>query len=45
MIQGITGYEIQYNLKKSFASAKKVTVTKAAAVKTVLKGLKAKKTY
>ncbi len=42
---GITGYEIQYSLKKTFASAKKVTITKAATVKTVIKKLQPKKTY
>ena len=42
---GITGYEVQYSLKKTFASAKKVTITKAATVKTVIKKLQPKKTY
>ncbi len=42
---GITGYEIQYSLKKNFKDAKIVTVKKAATTKTVLKNLKAKKTY
>ena len=43
--KGITGYEVQYSLKKTFASAKKVTIPKAATVKTVLKQLQPKKTY
>jgi len=42
---GITGYEVQYSLKKSFAGAKKVTIKKAATVKTVLKNLTTGKTY
>ena len=41
---GITGYEVQYGLKKSFAGAKTVAVKKTAA-KTVLKKLTAGKTY
>ena len=40
----ITGYEVQYGLKKSFAGAKTVAVKKTA-VKTVLKKLTAGKTY
>ena len=43
--KGITGYEVQYSLKKSFTSAKTVTIPKSATVKTVLKKLQAKKTY
>ena len=43
--KGVTGYEVQYSLKKSFASAKKVTITKAATVKTVIKKLLSNKTY
>ena len=42
---GITGYEVQYSLKKTFGSAKKVTITKAATVKTVIKKLLSNKTY
>ena len=42
---GITGYEVQYGLKKSFAGAKTVTIKKAATVKTVLKNLTTGKTY
>lgn len=41
----ITGYQLQYSLKKTFASPKTVTVPKAAAIKTVIKKLTAKKTY
>ncbi len=42
---GITGYEIEYSLKKIFKNAKTVTIKKAATTKTVLKKLQAKKTY
>ena len=42
---GITGYEVQYSLKKTFASAKKVTITKAATIETVIKKLVSNKTY
>ena len=42
---GITGYQIQYSLKKNMKSAKKVTVKGAKNVKKVIKGLKKKKTY
>lgn len=42
---GITGYEVQYGLKKSFAGAKTVAIKKAATVKAVLKKLKTGKTY
>ena len=42
---GVSGYELQYALKKNFASATEVTVKKAATVKSVLKNLSAKKTY
>ncbi len=41
----ITGYEIEYSLKKNFKDAKSVTVKKAATTKTVLKKLQAKKVY
>ena len=43
--KGIEGYEIQYSLKDTMKSAKKVTVQKASTVKTVIKKLKARKTY
>ncbi len=42
---GITGYEIEYCLKKDFKGAKTVTVKQAATTKTVLKKLRAAKTY
>ncbi len=42
---GGVGYELQYSLKKSFAGAKKVKISKTATVKRTLKGLKAGKTY
>ncbi|MBQ3423572.1 MAG: fibronectin type III domain-containing protein [Clostridia bacterium] len=42
---GAGGYEVQYSLKKSFSDAKTRTVKKAATLKTVLKSLKARKTY
>lgn len=41
----ISGYEVQYSLKKSFASARKVAINKAGTVQTVLKKLTANKTY
>ena len=41
----ITGYEVQYSLKKSFASPGTVVIKKAGTVKTVLKKLTAGKTY
>ena len=41
----ITGYQVQYSLKKSFASKKTATVAKAATTKAVIKKLKSKKTY
>lgn len=40
-----TGYEIRCSLKSSMASAKSVTVRKAATLKTDIGNLKAKKTY
>ena len=42
---GGAGYQLQYSLKKSFASSKKVTIAKNATVKKVLKGLTSGKTY
>ena len=41
----INGYEVQYSLKKDFASSSKVTIKKAGTVQTVLKKLTANKTY
>ncbi len=43
--KNITGYQVQYSLKKSFSAAKTVTIKKAATVKTVLKNLTTGKTY
>ncbi len=42
---GAARYEVQYGLKKSFAGATKVTIKKAATVKTVLNNLTTGKTY
>ncbi len=41
----ITGYEIEYSLKKTFSKAKTVKVTTAATVKTKIKKLTPGKTY
>ena len=41
----ITGYQVQYSLKSDFSSSGKITITKARAVQTVIKKLKANKTY
>ena len=43
--KNITGYEIQYALKKDFSDGKTVTIKKAKTLATVIKKLKAKKTY
>ncbi len=43
--KNITGYEIEYGLKKNFKGAKSVTIKMAATTKTVLKKLQAKKVY
>ena len=43
--KNITGYQVQYSLKKNFASARTVTIKKAATVSTVLKKLTSKKVY
>ena len=42
---GVTGYQLQYGLKKNFSGAKKATVKKAATVKATLKNLKRGKTW
>ena len=42
---GITGYQLQYSLKKDFSTKKTVTITKAATVKKVIKSLKSGKRY
>ncbi len=41
----ITGYEVQYSLKKNFAGAKKIRIKNAATVETVLKKLTTGKKY
>ena len=42
---GIDGYEIEYSLKKSFKSSKKITVKKAKTTEYEITKLKSKKTY
>ena len=44
-ISSVTGYQLQYSLKKDFSASKKVKVKGAATVKKVVKGLKKGKTY
>ena len=41
----ITGYELQYSLKKNFRGAKTKTIKKAKVTKLTIKKLKKKKTY
>ena len=41
----ITGYQIQYSLKRDFSGSKKVTVKKAKTLTTTIKKLKANKKY
>ena len=41
----VTGYELQYSLKKNFKGAKTVKVAKAGTTKKVIKKLKSKKKY
>ncbi|MBE6787606.1 MAG: leucine-rich repeat domain-containing protein [Ruminococcaceae bacterium] len=43
--KSVTGYEIQYSLKKNFRSAKKVTLKKNSSISKTIKKLKSKKTY
>ena len=43
--KSIDGYEIEYGLKKNFKKAKKITIRSAKIAKTIVRGLKAKKTY
>ena len=43
--KNITGYQIEYSLKKDFSSSKKVTVKKAKTLTTTIKKLKAGKAY
>ncbi len=42
---GITGYQLQYSIKKNFASAKKVNIAKAGTVSRVIKGLQSGKKW
>ena len=42
---GVTGYEIEYSLKKDFSASKTVTVSGAATVRTQIKNLKPGKAY
>lgn len=44
-VKGITGYQLQYSLKKGFAPAKKVTIAEADTVSKVIKSLQFGKTY
>ena len=43
--KNVTGYQIEYSLKKDFSAKKRVTVRKADRVTRTLRNLKAKKTY
>ncbi len=43
--KNITGYQIQYSLKKNFSGGKTVLVNKAATLTKVIRNLKAGKTY
>ena len=43
--KNITGYQIEYSLKKDFSGAKKVTIKKAKTLTTTIKKLKDGKTY
>ena len=43
--KNITGYQIEYSLKKDFSGSKKVTVKKAKTLTTTIKKLKAGKAY
>ena len=42
---GITGYQLEYSLKKCFASAKKVNIAKADTVSRVIRGLQSGKKW
>jgi hypothetical protein len=44
-VSGVTGYQIQYGVKRSLKGAKKVTIPKAGATSKKIKKLKAKKKY
>lgn len=43
--KNVTGYQIEYSLKKSFANGKKLTVKKAGTTSATIKKLKGNKTY
>jgi len=43
--KSITGYELEYSLKKDFKNSQTVIISKAAITETVIKKLSAKKTY
>ncbi len=43
--KSVSGYEIQYSLKKNFKSAKKVTLKKDSSISKTIKKLKSKKYY
>ena len=43
--KSITGYEIQYSLKKNMKNAETIVISKAKTKKTTIKGLKPKKKY
>jgi len=42
---GINGYQLEYSLKKNFASAKKVSIAKAGTVSRVIRGLQSGKKW
>ena len=44
-VKGVTGYKIQYSLKKNFKKAKTKTVKKASTISLTIKNLKSKKKY
>jgi hypothetical protein len=44
-VKGITGYEIQYSLKKNFKNAKIKKIKKASTTSVTIKKLKSKKKY
>ena len=44
-VRGVTGYKIQYSLKKNFKKAKSKTIKKASTTSLTIKKLKSKKKY
>lgn len=44
-VGGVTGYQLQYSLKRNFTTIKEVMINKGSTIKTTLKNLKSKKTY